>query len=613
MQVSYSHNAHVTELGTIADATEGGSAITDSRRNAMLVVYSDDDGDGTKTLTLPDDGEITIGRSRASTIHVDSERVSRNHAIIRRDDEGVTVEELKSRNGTRLNGARIEGTYTLQSGDELQIGPVTIILHLPSPSRRRIAVGSTGYLDERLGAEAERGLRYKRNFALVMLRIEADDETADVILEHLARRLRRMDVIAEYGPDDFAFLLPELDQKGAEQAARRLLGEVRVAGAELRPPRRVTAHIGIAVFPQHGTRPGNLLNRARDALRLACEKGEVDIVATPPEEAQPSGEGIVVGDPKMRRVYDLAARVGNTSMTALIIGETGAGKELLAEEIHRCSERRHKRFLRLNCASIPETLLERELFGNERGAFTGADKQSKGFFEAADGGTIFLDEIGEISMAMQGKLLRVLEERRFMRVGGTEEVEVDVRVVCATNRDLETEVSRGRFREDLFFRISAFTIVVPPLRDRRPEIPLFAKHFIERTARELRVSQPEVSDRFMAALEQYHWPGNVRELRNAIERALVVHREGPLEPAHLPDRIREEASGAPDVAAAASPAAGRKVDVREQLAAVERAAIVAALEACGGNQTRAAEKLGLSRRALIYKMEKYGLKRAPAR
>ncbi|HUH03892.1 MAG TPA: sigma-54 dependent transcriptional regulator, partial [Kofleriaceae bacterium] len=247
-------------------------------------------------------------------------------------------------------------------------------------------------------------------------------------------------------------------------------------------------------------------------------------------------------------------------------------------------------------------------FGYERGAFTGADRRKLGYFEVADGGTLFLDEIGEISPGVQAKLLRVLHERKLTRVGGTDEIEVDVRMVCATNRDLDEEVRQGRFREDLFFRISAFTIMVPPLRDRPAELPLLAQHFVRQCAHEQKVVPPSISPEAVAALQRYGWPGNVRELRNAIERAVVLHSSGMIDVEHLPDRVRD-----PSMAMSSRPMTiGDGVDMRDQIAEVERATIVAALEEFGGNQTRAAQKLGVSRRSLIYKLEKYGLKPKPA-
>jgi transcriptional regulator with GAF, ATPase, and Fis domain len=306
----------------------------------------------------------------------------------------------------------------------------------------------------------------------------------------------------------------------------------------------------------------------------------------------------------MHRVYTLVERIADTPMTVLILGETGTGKELVAEAIHQRSGRRDKPFIKLNCAALPETLLESELFGYERGAFTGADKRKVGFFEAADGGTLFLDEIGEMPLALQAKLLRVLERKVITRVGGRSEVPTDTRLIAATHRDLDGEVRSGRFRQDLLFRIGGFTLVVPPLRDRASEILPLAEHFAQTVAAEQSRPAPALTDAARDALSGYTWPGNVRELKNAIERALVLCGD-VIDASDLPDKLRDAAQRVRPATVAA--------DMRGHLAEVERAAIIAALEAEAQNQTRAARRLGLSRRALIYKMEKYGLKAPPTR
>jgi DNA-binding NtrC family response regulator len=322
---------------------------------------------------------------------------------------------------------------------------------------------------------------------------------------------------------------------------------------------------------------------------------------------QPSrtDEPIVI-DQAMKRVYTLVERIADTPMTVLILGETGTGKEGVAEAIHKKSSRRDKPLIKLNCAALPETLLESELFGYERGAFTGADKRKVGFFEAADGGTLFLDEIGEMPLPLQAKLLRVLERKVITRVGGTTEIATNARVVAATHRDLEGEVRLGRFRQDLMFRIGGFTIAVPPLRDRQSEILPLAEQFARIAAAETGRPAPSISDDARAALTAYSWPGNVRELKNAIERALVLCGD-QITVADLPEKLRDAGQRARPVGGASA------ADMRGHLAEVERAAIVAALEAEDQNQTRAARRLGLSRRALIYKMEKYGLKPPPSR
>ena len=312
-------------------------------------------------------------------------------------------------------------------------------------------------------------------------------------------------------------------------------------------------------------------------------------VAVRGEVASPSG---VLMDPALERVYQIARRVAGTPTTVLILGETGAGKELLAEEVHRASPRRNGPFLRLNCAALPEGLLESELFGHERGAFTGAERRKEGYFEAASGGTLLLDEIGELSLGLQAKLLRVLEERAVTHLGGTQAIPVDARIVCATNRDLEERVKAGGFRQDLFFRISAFSLTLPPLRERPGAVARLALHFCAEHAAAAGKPAPRIDDDAMARLEGYAWPGNIRELRNAIEHAVVMASAGRIGPEHLPERVVQASRPA-------SPG------MRGRMDAAERREIVDALAACAGNQTQAAKRLGLSRRALIYKLKKH--------
>jgi two-component system, NtrC family, response regulator AtoC len=590
------------EAGDLTSAVPPGASD-----RAFLVVYlGGEGGEGrSRVVELPDGVEVTFGRSRGCTISIDHDKASRNHARVIRRQAEITVEDLGSRNGTRVNGQRIEGVTRVAAGDEISIGPAVAVVGVSTRLRHQTSIGSTSYLEERLAAEVDRAGRYHRPFGLLMLRLDGAPAAADAALEQVAGHLRRMDVVAEYGPDEYAILLPEADRAATESAARRVAAEARRAGAA----GAVTVHLGLAVHPDDGTQAGELLSRARSALRVARGGGGEDGVAASPREAPLVEGGLVIADPAMQRLHAMIQRIADTPITVLVLGETGVGKELVAEALHRGSARAPHPMVKLNCASLPENLLESELFGHERGAFTGADRRKLGYFEAASGGTIFLDEIGEMPPGLQAKLLRVLERRKLMRVGGTTEIDVDVRVVAATNRDLEQEVARGRFREDLYFRVSAFTLVVPPLRDRRGEIVPLAEHFARGFATELGQRPPVLSAETRATLERYAWPGNVRELRNAMERALVLHTGGAIEPEHLPDRVRE---AAPAGASPALVAVGDGVDMREQIADVERAAIEAALAASGGNQTRAAARLGVSRRALIYKMEKHGLKPPPS-
>jgi transcriptional regulator with PAS, ATPase and Fis domain len=301
-------------------------------------------------------------------------------------------------------------------------------------------------------------------------------------------------------------------------------------------------------------------------------------------------------------VFRIAQRVAKTDTTVLVLGETGSGKEILSQQVHRYSARADKPYVCLNCASLPETLLSSELFGHERGAFTGADRRKIGYFEAADGGTLLLDEIGELSPSMQVKLLRVLENRTVLRLGATNEIPVDVRVICATHRDLKKDVETGRFREDLYYRVSAFSLQVPPLRDRPTEIGLLAEMFLRKFADRMGQPPPALSDGALASLTSHRWPGNVRELRNAVEHAFVMCDGDVIEVQHLPETTRTPDDNAPNEAATGG--------VKNKLAQIERASIVKALADENGNQTRAAKRLGMSRRALIYKMGKYDIKRA---
>ena len=327
----------------------------------------------------------------------------------------------------------------------------------------------------------------------------------------------------------------------------------------------------------------------REVARLRKEVGEVQ-----------GFEEVVGSSAAMREVLDLAGRVAPFPSTVLLTGESGSGKEAIARAIHRASPRKDRPFVAVNCGAIPENLLESELFGHEKGAFTGADRSREGLFEEADGGTLFLDEIGELSLPLQVKLLRVLQERTVRRVGGSGERAVDVRVLAATARDLVEQVKGGRFRDDLFYRINVVQIHIPPLRSRPEDIPLLAEHFLRKHAQRLKVDAPGLPRSLVPVLAAYSWPGNVRELENVIERALVLSGGRPGEE-HLPPHVRtgrhlfEVRDDEGDLS------------VKRRLPALEKTLIARALERCNGNRTRAAELLELSVRALSYKIHDYGL------
>jgi DNA-binding NtrC family response regulator len=319
--------------------------------------------------------------------------------------------------------------------------------------------------------------------------------------------------------------------------------------------------------------------------------------------------GIVGRSAQMQEVFKKVAAVAASEASVLLLGESGTGKELLARAVHYNSGRSAGPFEAINCASIPETLLESELFGHEKGSFTGAIRQKPGKFEVAHGGTVFLDEVGEISPAAQVKLLRFLEERRFERVGGTEPVAVDVRIVSATNQNLEERIREGRFREDLFFRLNVVRIDVPPLRDRRDDIPVLVAHFLD-LARAAGVTSDALE-----LLKNHSWPGNVRELRNAIERGAVLARGTPIRPEHLPETVTSPRPlGESDVEARVRELVEKLVSqgtpgdlYRHVEARWEKALLRRVLEQTGNNQVKAAELLGINRMTLRKKMELYGL------
>jgi DNA-binding NtrC family response regulator len=327
---------------------------------------------------------------------------------------------------------------------------------------------------------------------------------------------------------------------------------------------------------------------------MACVRSATGMAGAAPlrfDQEKPLPDYVVARSPLMQAVFRDASLIAPSETRVLITGESGTGKEVVADVIHAWSSRAAGPLVKVNCAAIPETLLESELFGHEKGAFTGAHAQRIGRFEEANGGTIFLDEIAEMSQPLQAKLLRVTQGGRFQRVGSNREVQTNARILAASNRILEDEVKAGRFREDLFYRLNVVELNVPPLRERREDILPLARRFIE----ELTKDRARFSDTVSACLERYPWPGNVRELRNAMERAVLLSRSELILPDHLPTRVRAAAD------LPAPPVAGD----RERLEEIEREAILQALRQHDSNRTETAKALGISRRALLYKLQRF--------
>ncbi len=314
-----------------------------------------------------------------------------------------------------------------------------------------------------------------------------------------------------------------------------------------------------------------------------------------PETERPAN---IIGNAKpMMSLFKMIDKISKTSATALILGESGVGKELVANAIHFKSMRNGKPFIKFNCAALPESIVESELFGHEKGAFTGASAQRRGRFELADGGTLFLDEVGELSLPTQAKLLRIIQEKEFERVGGSKTVKTDVRIIAATNRNLEEQIQEGNFREDLYYRLNIFPITVPPLRERKTDILLLADYFVEQFNKANHKGVRRISTTAIDMLMRYHWPGNVRELQNCIERAVILSEDNVIHGYHLPPSLQTaESSGTPYTG-----------DLQQKLDAIEKEMIIEALKRTKGNMTKAASQLGLSDRIMGLRMKKFNI------
>jgi DNA-binding NtrC family response regulator len=537
---------------------------------------------------LPATGEVTLGRAAGCDIVIDDDSVSRRHAVLRIGPP-LVLEDLGSANGTRVQGRSLgrgdAAEFVL--GEAVQIGTIMVVVRDSQTRARPRRLWPHGYFEGRLDEECDVCGRSGDEFAVVRLRASPDLDGATLV-DALAGVLRAGDVVGQFAANDFEVLLRELGHDAAGRVVQRFPGALSASGHAV--------SVGHACFPRDGRTADELLAAA--AARAGAPRTR---------RAEPTEDGA------MADVLRMADRVASSSLSVLILGETGVGKELLAEYLHRQSPRRDKPLLRLNCAALSPTLLESELFGHEKGAFTGADRSKPGLLEGADGGSVFLDEIGELPEPLQVKLLRVLEERKVQRVGGLAPRSINVRFIAATNRNLEDEVARGTFRRDLLYRINAMTLVIPPLRQRVHEIGRLAHLFAEEMARELGRDEIAVTAAAQALLESYAWPGNVRELRNVIMRAAVLCNGPVIGPEHLPnDLLRARAPTPTRRGERPSPPprpGSIRESVRKTVAEVERKAILDALARHGGNQHAAARDLGIHRRTLMRRLDHYGIPR----
>jgi two-component system, NtrC family, response regulator AtoC len=573
--------------------SSGAVAEGQGQRFYLLVLQ----GGSSSMFHLPRTGVVLIGRAPEADLQLTDETASRNHAKIITADGAARLHDLGSHNGTFVNGERVEGTRALLSGDVITIGEMTLVLNAQRRAPAAHPILDAAALRQRLVEEVERATRYQRPLALVTLALPGAarrDEVAGAV----AAELRLMDLVGWAGDTQLVVAMPEI---GAD--ARGLADSL----AALAPG----ARLGLATCPDDACDADTLLAAAR-AAASAAQPGTVAAAAAAAREITLGDRNIIIADPAMVRLFDLIGRLAASDLPILILGETGAGKEDAALAVHHGSRRAKGPFVTLNCAAIPETLVESELFGHEKGAFTGAVAAKPGKLEAADGGTLFLDEIGELPPVVQAKLLRALEQKRVTRLGDVRERAVDLRIVAATNRSLDDEVKQGRFRQDLFFRLGAATVVLPPLRDRPREIPILARRFLAEACARAGREAPVISTAAMQKLAAWSWPGNVRELRNVIEYVAATVQEDNIEPWHLPDKVAgvdadaavEDAAAAP---AAATPSGKSFRPVTEELRELERARMLQALDAAGGVQRRAAELIGMPLRTFVMKVKQYGI------
>lgn len=568
-----------------------------------LVVMSGEGG--SVTYSLPTSGEIVIGRMSTCDVRIEDGHVSRKHALLR---IGARVElvDLGSANGTRLGDQRLGAheARVVTQGETIVFGSTVAILRQASEKSIVRRVWTHAHFEARLEDECARAAARGGEFAVIRVRFGDHDGVTSRMRPTLDSWMRPKDIVAAYSPYEWEFLLLDVGPSQVEPIIARAREEFERFG--------VPFEVGVATYPISG--------RTREKL----------IAAAGPFKGTSGASDVRAQGGFLATIRPTLERVASGTISVLVTGETGAGKEVLAQVLHRLSPRANAPLVCLNCAAFSEALLESELFGHERGAFTGATQSKPGLFETAEGGTVFLDEVGEMPGSLQAKLLRVIEERKAQRVGGLKPRPIDVRFVSATNRDLEAEVARGSFRQDLYYRLNGIVLTVPPLRARRDEIEPLARSFIEQFAAQLGGRSPRLAPEVVELFQSYAWPGNIRELRNTIERAMLLCTGDVITLEHVPyDRmVRPKLSRTIELKDSPVPSHPYAADVTgeplsqrppvsrpEPLsqshtpATLDRERIVTTLEACAGNQTQAAKLLGISRNTLIARLNAYDLAR----
>ncbi|MCU0690112.1 MAG: sigma 54-interacting transcriptional regulator [Polyangiaceae bacterium] len=573
------------------------------------------DGRSTSRRPLPRSGEVVVGTGSSSDIRLQDPLVADRHLRLTVVDGSTTVEVLSADSITLVNGVAPKRSVVLAANDVIVVGETTLGYqqHGSAKAAPRSVV-SLGDFRRRLAEETERFMRYQRPFALVLVAFDPPQspDGVEALRARVTAAVRAVDVMGWDGGAELAAVFPETTDQ-AMIPARRILAAI---GASC-----PNARAALLRCPDDGVDACALLAGARMLARESTPGKIAEIASIAPLHA--NDLSLVAADPLIRKLFELVRRVAASEIPVLVTGETGTGKEIVAQAVHAWSRRAQARMVSINCAAVPESLLESELFGHERGAFSGAVTAKAGLFEVASGGTVFLDEIGDCSARTQADLLRVLETKKFCRVGSLHERETNVRIVAATNRSLENDIAAGRFRQDLYFRLNAATIVVPPLRDRALDLPILARKFLrEACARDGRESI-EISRQAMQMLAIHDWPGNIRELRNLMEYAAATVLEPVLEASHLPAQVGAKAapwmvhrSSRSELQAPTRPEVDSKApptfrNIYDEIRDLERKRIVQALEASGGARNRAAELIGMPLRTLVTKIKVYELASTP--
>ena len=587
-------------------------------RRASVLVIGESSSVG---VALREGHSVVVGRASPSDVVLEDRALSRRHARLTWRGDGLFVEDLGSTNGTLVDGERVVQA-TVAPSQSLSLGGVEVRVHVsrfvPSASGDR----ATEDFEAAVAAELARGRVFGRPTVVLAVRHASDEVRASGEVEWLRRigaALRPVDRVAPYARSVGLVLLAEVDELALTTWVARARASVGPA----------PLLFGAAVAPVHGDDASALVQAALGALRRAslrevafaprvrvraARRGNVEdasSAAGPADREASSAAGpadqqgpreIVIASPPMRALHATVERVARTKLPVLILGETGAGKEHVAHALHARSPRASGPFKAVNCAALPATLLESTLFGHEKGAFTGATERASGLFEQADGGTVFLDEIGELPLPAQAALLRVLETKKLVRVGGTKELEVDVRVVAATHRDLEAMVEAGTFRADLLYRLDALTLEVPALRERVEDVVPLARTFLSRARTQWETSAIDFDDAALDALCAHDWPGNVRQLKNVVERAAAMALGARITLADLPPDLARAARPEPTVVRAEEARS-----LADRVEAFERQILGEVLEQTGGNQSEAARVLRIPRRTLAHKAKRLGL------